>query len=211
MAWPLTAHVVIAAALGAADCTCVRSRNLDNATYKCISACNPQRKAVWIIPSSRHLRLHRLQLYACAWWYIGTGWIPGTLTELEGVPADRRELAEELFDSQMLSERKASWVYFYSGLDTKHLWETSVSIGKQYLFSFYWSACTLSTNSLVGNATPKGAPEVWFTIVCMLTTMTFYAFGTCPHMQPSCSIPWTQSLGNGQSTLVAGAFCMRCC
>lgn len=117
-----------------------------------------------------------VQIYACAWWYIGTVNHPNSVAALQGVPFDQPDLAEMLFDEQPLNERPASWIFFYSGLQTKHLWTRTVSIGKQYLFSFYWSASTLSTNSLVGMATPKNAPEVWFAIVCMLTTMTFYAF-----------------------------------
>ena len=53
-----------------------------------------------------------------------------------------------------------------------------VPILKQYIFSMYWMASTLSTASLVGFTTPKNEPELLFTICSMITTLTFYAYGT---------------------------------
>jgi hypothetical protein len=56
-----------------------------------------------------------------------------------------------------------------------------VPIAKQYVFSMYWMASTLSTASLVGLTTPKNEIEILFTIMSMVTTLTFYAYGA---MQP---------------------------
>jgi hypothetical protein len=47
---------------------------------------------------------------------------------------------------------------------------------KQYLFSMYWMASTLSTASLVGATTPKSQTEITFTIWSTLTTLTVYAY-----------------------------------
>jgi hypothetical protein len=48
---------------------------------------------------------------------------------------------------------------------------------KQYIFSLYWMASTLSTASLIGNTTPKNQAELLFTICAMVITLTFYAYG----------------------------------
>ena len=58
----------------------------------------------------------------------------------------------------------SSWVYYYQGLRHGSIWADSVPINKQYLVAFYWSASTLSCSSLVGDATPKNAVEIVFTI-----------------------------------------------
>jgi hypothetical protein len=64
-------------------------------------------------------------------------------------------------------ETPASWIYYYSGLGVESIWDDQVSFDKQYLFSFYWAASTLSTSSLVGQATPKNETEVLFTLWCV--------------------------------------------
>lgn len=46
----------------------------------------------------------------------------------------------------------------------------------QYAYSFYWAASTLSTAGMIGYTTPKNQAEVLFTVVCMLITMTVYAY-----------------------------------
>jgi hypothetical protein len=51
-----------------------------------------------------------------------------------------------------------------------------VAMHTQYYFSFYWVASTLSTASRVGFSTPKNTTEIAFTIVCMMTTLTVYAY-----------------------------------
>jgi hypothetical protein len=58
-----------------------------------------------------------------------------------------------------------SWIYFYSGLGEESIWDDQVPISKQYLFSFFWAASTLSS-SLVGDATPKSVFEIIFAIWC---------------------------------------------
>lgn len=95
-------------------------------------------------------------LYGCIWWYIGTV---------------GRELHLEDTD-----EPQDSWIYYYAGLGEPHIWMDGVLISKQYIFSCYWAASTLSTASLVGNATPKNMAEIIFTIWSMLTTLTVYAY-----------------------------------
>lgn len=102
-------------------------------------------------------------IYACVWWYIGTVGQPSTLDEYE-----------HMFEGR--EEWPAHWVYFYVGLGTQELWPNSVAIRKQYLMSFYWMASTLSTSALVGDTTPKNAIEITWTIWCMLTTLTLYAY-----------------------------------
>lgn len=63
----------------------------------------------------------------------------------------------------------------------QQLAQMQVPIMKQYIFSVYWMASTLSTASLVGFTTPKNEAELLFTILAMLTTLTFYAYGVfCP-------------------------------
>lgn len=44
------------------------------------------------------------------------------------------------------------------------------------MYSFYWAASTLSASGLVGYTTPKNQGEMIFSIVCMLITMTMYAY-----------------------------------
>jgi hypothetical protein len=44
------------------------------------------------------------------------------------------------------------------------------------MFAFYWAASTLSTAGMVGYTTPKNARELVFVIVCMLITLTIYAY-----------------------------------
>jgi hypothetical protein len=56
------------------------------------------------------------------------------------------------------------------------LWSCSVPLWKQYLLSYYWGATTLTTQALAGLATPKNATELTFAIVCMVCTMTIYAY-----------------------------------
>jgi potassium channel len=108
------------------------------------------------------LILSLTHVYACIWWYIGTVGQPHTLEDLVALGS--------------LNSLPKTWVFFYSGLGELHMWTDSVSIVKQYIFSFYWMASTLSTSSLVGNTTPKNATEVLFTIWSMLTTLTVYAY-----------------------------------
>eukprot|EP00892_Ulva_mutabilis_P004198 jgi/Ulvmu1/214/UM001_0218.1 len=93
-------------------------------------------------------------IYGCIWWYIGT-------------------VGRELSASEQTGD---SWIYYYSGLGHANLWDNSVSITRQYMFSCYWASSTLSTASLVGHATPKNAAEIVFTIWSMLTTLTVYAY-----------------------------------
>jgi hypothetical protein len=92
-------------------------------------------------------------VHAGIWWYIGTVRHPHTLE------AHIKRMGTE-------DDVPNSWIYFYSGLEVENIWEDSVAISKQILFSCYWAASTLSTNSLVGNATPKNALEILFTIWC---------------------------------------------
>ena len=56
------------------------------------------------------------------------------------------------------------------------MWSCSVPLWKQYLLSYYWGATTLTTQALAGLATPKNATELTFAIVCMVCTMTIYAY-----------------------------------
>jgi hypothetical protein len=49
-------------------------------------------------------------------------------------------------------------------------------MAKQYVFAFYWAASTLTTAGMVGYTTPKNARELVFVIVCMLVTLTIYAY-----------------------------------
>jgi hypothetical protein len=91
------------------------------------------------------------------WWYIGTVNQPHTMTEYERVTG-----ASEGTPS--------SWIYYYSGLGEESIWDDHTSIAKQYLFSFYWAASTLSTSSLVGQATPKNQNEILFTVWCVAST-----------------------------------------
>lgn len=95
-------------------------------------------------------------IYGCIWWYIGT-------------------VGRDLSHSQ-IDDPSGSWIYYYSGLGEAQLWIDSVPIIKQYIFSCYWAASTLSTASLVGDATPKNIGEIIFTIWSMLTTLTVYAY-----------------------------------
>lgn len=94
-----------------------------------------------------------IQASAGIWWYVGTVHQPhtwqqyGELVDPNGMPPP-------------------SWVYHYSGLGHASIWADAVAIGKQYLFSFYWSASTLSASALVGDTTPKNIAEVVVTVGC---------------------------------------------
>lgn len=107
-------------------------------------------------PPWLHGQAHEWTAAAGLWWYIGTVRQPHTIDEYvarygegyTGVPS--------------------SWVYYYQGLEYGSIWADSVPINKQYLVAFYWSASTLSCSSLVGDATPKNAVEILFTIWCAL-------------------------------------------
>jgi hypothetical protein len=92
-------------------------------------------------------------MHAGIWWYIGTVRHPSTIEAYNKMMGEKDDVPK-------------SWIYFYSGLGVENIWEDDVAISKQILFSFYWAASTLSTNSLVGDATPKNAPEILFTIWC---------------------------------------------
>lgn len=102
------------------------------------------------------LILGLIHVYGCIWWYLGT--VGRAVTFSNGLSLT------------------GSWIYYYAGLGTEHVWSRNVSIQKQYILSCYWAASTLSTASLVGDMTPKNMPEVLFTIWSMLTTLTVYAF-----------------------------------
>lgn len=52
----------------------------------------------------------------------------------------------------------------------------SVDVIWQYSYSFYWAASTLSTAGMIGYTTPKNQAEVLFSVICMLITMTVYAY-----------------------------------
>lgn len=52
----------------------------------------------------------------------------------------------------------------------------SVNVIWQYGYSFYWAASTLSTAGMIGYTTPKNQAEVLFSVICMLITMTVYAY-----------------------------------
>lgn len=103
------------------------------------------------------LLLGLTHLYGCIWWYIGT--VGRSLSS--AAPPDRQ---------------LDSWIYYYSGMGEAQIWNDAVPITKQYIFSCYWAASTLSTASLVGDATPKSMPEVAWSIWSMLTTLTVYAY-----------------------------------
>jgi hypothetical protein len=49
-------------------------------------------------------------------------------------------------------------------------------MAKQYMFAFYWAASTLTTAGMVGYTTPKNARELVFVILCMLITLTIFAY-----------------------------------
>jgi hypothetical protein len=68
------------------------------------------------------------------------------------------------------------WVVHYAGLGHATMIDNDTPMLSQYYFSFYWVASTLSTASRVGFSTPKNTIEVVFTIVCMMTTLTVYAY-----------------------------------
>jgi hypothetical protein len=95
--------------------------------------------------------------FACIWWVIGTKYLDRV---------DPGDVDLHVFH----------WVLYYHGLGVYDLLESGVSIGKQYFFSYYWVACTMSTASRVGVATPKNVEEILFTTLCMLTTLTIYAY-----------------------------------
>jgi Ion transport protein len=101
--------------------------------------------------------------YACVWWLIGTQHLAATEFTIEQLP-------------EPYTSEGSHWVFYYSGLGVEHLVGLDVHMLTQYCFSFYWVACTLSTASRVGYSTPKNEIEILFTIVCMLTTLTFYAY-----------------------------------
>jgi hypothetical protein len=59
-----------------------------------------------------------------------------------------------------------------------------VSVLKQYLLAFYWAASTLCTSGLIGFTTPKNEAELAFTLLCMLATLTIFAYVVGALQQP---------------------------
>lgn len=138
--------------------------------------------------------------YGCVWWLIGTAQLASSDFVLETVP-------------EPLTEEGSHWVFYYSGLGVENLVAPGVSIVTQYSFTFYWVACTLSTAARTGFATPKNMVEVLFTIFCMLTTLTFYAYvmGVCLDASALTPPPSHFRAHHCCGRSGGGCSCGRCC
>ncbi|GMH42769.1 hypothetical protein BSKO_10688 [Bryopsis sp. KO-2023] len=98
-------------------------------------------------------------IMACVWWYIGTIHLWSTKGDPE---------AYEIVKNK-------HWVNTYDGFGMDDVFLEG-NFGQQYLVSFYWITATLSTNGQIGNMYPQNLQELVFTSICMLVTLTVYAY-----------------------------------
>ncbi|KAK9811376.1 hypothetical protein WJX72_002779 [[Myrmecia] bisecta] len=126
-------------------------------------------------------------LLACCWWYLGTYSLPniwdqayhtttnGTITNKTVAQFATVTIVEKFNMTAYEQQLRAHWIGNYEGFGVQDVYAHG-TIWEQYLLCFYWVVATITTNGQVGNMLPKNMPEILFTCVVMIVSVTLFAY-----------------------------------